>query len=50
MGWDRSIASNWIDWLVDVGLFQLDRQTGGTLALRLRDTNTVAADLFSELI
>ncbi len=50
MGWDRATATRWLDWMADHGLLQLDRQTGGTLALRLRDTETVISGIFNELI
>lgn len=50
MGWDRAMATRWLDWMADNGLLQLDRQTGGTLALRLRNTETVIAGIFNELI
>ena len=50
MGWDRAMVTPWLDWMADHGLLQLDRQTGSTLALRLRDTETVIAGIFDELI
>jgi len=50
MGWDRATATRWLDWMADHGLLQLDRQTGDTLALRLRDTKTVIAGIFNELV
>lgn len=50
MGWDRAIASEWLDWLADRGQLQLDRQTGATLALRLKDTASVVRGLYDELI
>ncbi len=50
IGWDRATTTRWLDWMADRGLVQLDRQTGGTLALRLRDTETVIAGIFDELI
>lgn len=50
MGWDRATATRWLDWMADHGLLQLDRQTGRTLALRLRDTKTVIAGIFDELV
>ncbi len=49
MGWDRATASRWLDWMADHGLLQLDRQTGGTLALRLQDTEIVISKIFDEL-
>ncbi|HRX61971.1 MAG TPA: hypothetical protein P5260_12275 [Candidatus Competibacter sp.] len=50
LGWDSETASQWLYWMTDHGLLQLDRQTGGALALRLQDTETVIAGLFDELI
>ncbi len=50
MGWSRATATRWLDWMADHGLLQLDRQTGATLALRLRDTETVIAKIYDELI
>lgn len=50
MGWDRETASRWLDWMADHGLLQLDRQTGGTLVLRLQDTETAISGIFDELI
>ncbi len=50
MGWDRETATQWLDWMADRGLLQLDRQTGGTLVLRLCDTERVIAGIFDELI
>lgn len=49
LGWDRAKATRWLDWMADHGLLQLDRQTGGTLALRLRDTEAVITGIFDEL-
>lgn len=49
LGWDLETASRWLYWMTDRGLLQLDRQTGGALALRLQDTETVIAGLFDEL-
>lgn len=50
MGWNRATANRWLDWMADHGLLQLDRQTGGTMALRLRDTKTVIDGTFDGLI
>ncbi len=50
LGWDRGTATRWLDWMADLGLIQLDRQTGGTLALRLRDTAPVLSGIYDELI
>ncbi len=50
LGWDRATAARWLDWMADRGLIQLDRQTGGTLALRLRDTAPVISGIYDELI
>ncbi len=50
LGWDRGTVMRWLDWMADRGLIQLDRQTGGTLALRLRDTGPVVSGIYDELI
>jgi hypothetical protein len=50
MGWDRAMGSRWLDWMTDRGLLQLDRQTGGTLALRLMNTEAVVGMIFDEAI
>ncbi len=50
LGWDREASTRWLDWMADRGLIQLDRQTGGTLALRLRETRVVLAGIYNELI
>ena len=50
MGLDRLGKTRWIDWMADHHLLQLDRQTGDVMALRQRDTATVIAGLFDELI
>ena len=50
MGWDRAKATRWLDWMADNELLQLDRHTGGTLALRLRHTETVISGIFNELV
>ncbi|MBV2089323.1 MAG: DUF4007 family protein [Candidatus Thiodiazotropha sp. (ex Ctena orbiculata)] len=50
LGWNQEPATRWIDWMVDHRLLQLDRQTGGALALRLQDTETVIAGIFNELV
>ena len=50
LGWSRATATRWLDWMADRGLLQLDRQTGGTLALRLRKTDAVIYEIYDELI
>lgn len=50
LGWDRGMAARWLDWMADRGLLQLDRQTGSAMALRLRDTESVIAGIYDELI
>jgi hypothetical protein len=50
LGWERGTAMRWLDWMADRGLIQLDRQTGGTLALRLRNTGAVIAGIYDDLI
>ena len=49
IGWEKNTAARWLDWMVDKRLLQLDRQTGGTIALRLHDTATVIGGVFDEL-
>ncbi|MCW8885043.1 MAG: DUF4007 family protein [Motiliproteus sp.] len=50
LGWDSRSTSDWLDWMVDKGKLQLDRQTGEALALRTIDTDSVLRDIYSELI
>lgn len=50
LGWNHATASRWLDWMADQGLLQLDRQTGNTLALRLRETDAVIAGMFAGLV
>lgn len=50
MYWTQQEAKSWTDWMVDQSMFQLDRQTGGTLALRTVDTEYVLQQIYSELI
>lgn len=50
MHWDRASANTWLDWLADRGYLQLDRQTGGTLALRLAPTTSLIKRIYEDLI
>jgi len=50
LGWGQEMAARWLDWMADQSLLQLDRHTGGVLALRLQDTETVVAGIFDELV
>lgn len=50
MCWNNQCAKPWLDWMVDNGLLQLDRQTGETLALRTVNTIDVIDNIYSELI
>lgn len=50
LDWDRATATRWLDWMADHELLQLDRQTGGTLALRLKETDQVIRGTYDELI
>lgn len=50
LGWNRETIGWWLHWMDDHGLVQIDRQTGGALVLRLRDTDGVIAEIFDELI
>lgn len=50
LNWTRSEAQNWLNWIADHGVVQLDRQTGDILALRTSSTVDVLGNLYSELI
>lgn len=50
MGWDDVAINRWLEWMVDKGLIQLDRYTGATMLLRLRTTEQVVNNIYSELI
>lgn len=50
LNWTRDNAQTWLDWAVDKGVLQLDRQTGDSLVLRTCTTNTVLDAIYSELI
>jgi hypothetical protein len=50
MNWERTTTHHWLDWMTDHGLIQLDRQTGGALALRLQETDRVIHGIYDELI
>ncbi len=48
--WTRNEAQNWLNWIADHGVVQLDRQTGDILILRTSSTVDVLGNLYSELI
>lgn len=50
MGWDDATINRWLEWMVDMGLIQLDRYTGTAMLLRLRTTAQVVSAIYSELI
>lgn len=50
MNWERATTNHWLNWIADHGLIQLDRQTGGALALRLQETNQVIRGIYDELL
>lgn len=50
LGWESAQAAPWLDWMVSRGLVQLDRYTGSPVLMRLVETNTLLADLYSELV
>lgn len=50
MGWDDVAINRWLEWMVDKGLIQLDRYTGTAMLLRLRTTEQVMGDIYSELL
>ena len=50
MGWGENNISQWLEWMVDKGLIQIDRYTGTPIVLRLKETSSVIQDIYSELI
>lgn len=50
LGWESAQAAPWLDWLVSQGFVQLDRYTGSPVLMRLVETKTLLADLYSELV
>lgn len=50
LGWESAQAAPWLDWMVSRGLLQLDRYTGAPVLMRLVETKTLVADLYSELV
>jgi hypothetical protein len=48
LGWSDLQTLGWINWMVDTHVIQLDRQTGQTIALKLKTTKHVLAELYSE--
>jgi hypothetical protein len=49
LGWNMAQAESWVAWMVNRGFLQLDRLTGGGVALRLRETGVVVRGLYDEL-
>ena len=50
MGWTEPMIANWLDWMVDNGMVQVDRYTGTPMLLRLKSTLQVLTATYSELI
>lgn len=50
MGWTEKSISQWLEWMVNKDLIQIDRYTGTPMVLRLKETSSVIQDVYSELI
>ena len=50
LAWDKPTFSRWLLWMSDNKILQLDRQTGGTLVLRLQSTAQIISGTFKNLI
>lgn len=50
INWDDSAKSRWLTWMSDQGLIQVDRYTGSPVLLRLKTTDLVVMEIYSELI
>lgn len=50
MGWTEKNISQWLEWMVDRSLIQIDRYTGTPMILRLKESSSVTKDVYSELI
>jgi hypothetical protein len=50
MGWNESMTTQWLSWMADKGIIQVDRYTGTSMLLRLKKTNQVLGNTYSELI
>ena len=48
--WSTSDITPWLDWLSDNDLLQLDRQTGGIMALRLKNTDHLVSKLYDGVL
>jgi hypothetical protein len=48
LGWSNGQTLDWINWMVDNNVIQLDGQTGQSIALKLKTTEHVLAELYSE--
>lgn len=50
LGWDSAAAAEWVGWMTDQGLLQLDRLTGVVMALRRMETAQVLCGLYDALV
>ncbi|MDQ5910632.1 MAG: hypothetical protein QG599_2729 [Pseudomonadota bacterium] len=50
LGWDDIAISRWLDWMADQGILQIDRHTGTPILLRLRETVSIIARVYCELV
>ena len=50
LGWGRAQSERWLTWMVNRGLLQFDRLTGGTMVLRLGETQLAIRSLYDESI
>jgi hypothetical protein len=50
LGWDDIMVANWLDWMSDEGLIQIDRYTGTPILLRLKKTEQVIDKIYGGLI
>ena len=50
INWEDSAKSRWLTWMSDQGLIQVDRYTGSPVLLRLKTTDLVVMEIYSELI
>ncbi|MBC7489076.1 MAG: hypothetical protein H7240_02745 [Glaciimonas sp.] len=49
LGWDEAMIAYWLDWMADNRMLQIDRYTGAPILLRLKNTNQVISNIYSEL-
>jgi hypothetical protein len=50
LGWDQTAISRGLDWMADQGMLQIDRHTGTPMLLRLRETESIIAGVYCELV